>query len=112
MGPEGGYGLSRPVSEIKIGEIIHAIEGPPPAVYCIAPGKHLDCPQRENCTTQKFLVQLSQVIESFINGVTLADLCDQSAKLEHVVSFQYEPEPFTEDMSTLSRSMDDVETAQ
>ena len=112
MGPEGGYGLSRPVSEISVGEIIHAIEGPPPTVYCIAPGKHLECLQRENCTTQKFLVQLSQVIESFINSVTLEDLCDQSEKLEHVVSFQYEPEPFSNDLTNFSRSIDSIETTQ
>ena len=112
MGPEGGYGLSRPTSEIKIGEIIHAIEGPPPTIYCIAPGKHLDCPQRENCTTQKFLIQLSQVIETYINGITLKDLCEQSEKLEHLVSFQYDPDSFEENITAPSTTLDNAETAQ
>ena len=91
MGPEGGYGLSRPASEIKIGEIIHAIEGPTPASYCIAPGKGITCIGRENCATHRFLLQLAQVIDSYMNSVTLQDLCDQSEKLEHILSFEDAP---------------------
>ena len=106
MGPEGGYGLSKPASEIKIGEIIHSIEGPPPTSYCIAPGKGITCVGKENCTTHCFFLQLAQVNESYMNSVTLQDLCGQSEKLEHIISFEYTPHQFTESITTPSPTLD------
>jgi Rrf2 family protein len=112
MGPEGGYGLSRAASEIKVGEIIHAIEGPPPTTYCIAPGKKISCIQPESCTTRRFLMQLSQVVESYLNSVTLQDLCDQSEQLEHIVSFQFTPHPFEENLNTPLNGLGNTEVSQ
>ncbi len=106
MGPEGGYGLAKPVSEIKIGEIIRAIEGPPPTTYCLAPRKGIACIGREMCTTHRFLLQLAQVVNSYLDSVTLQDLCDQSEKLEHIVAFEYLPDPFTKSLTTSSSTLD------
>jgi len=109
MGPEGGYGLSRPASEIKIGEIICAIEGPLRTSYCIAPGKNSSCTHKETCTAQQLWLQLSQVIDSYLNGITLQDLCDKSEKLDHIVSFEYTPNPFFERLAGPSPALDNTE---
>ena len=108
MGPDGGYGLSKSASLIKVGDIIHAIEGPPANNYCIAPGKNIHCNQLENCTTHHFLLQLSQVVETFLNSVTLQDLCEQAGKLDHLVALNYLSPSFTDNLSTPTPALKDT----
>jgi len=110
MGPDGGYGLSKSASEIRIGDIIHAIESPPATTYCIAPGKNISCNQLENCTTHHFLLELSNVVETYLNSVTLEDLCGRTEKLEHLASFQYLP-PMTEKLTAAASAVNNPETS-
>src|SRR3989442_13446673 len=45
-GPKGGYVLSRHPSEITVGEVIRALEGPINIVSCL---DHGGCPQKPRC---------------------------------------------------------------
>jgi Rrf2 family protein len=112
MGPEGGYGLSRPASEIKINEIINAIEGPVLTSYCVSPGNNSTCNRKEECTTRLLWLQLSQVIESYLNGITLQDICDQSEKLDHKISFLYTPNPFLERLGAVAPELGCAEASE
>ena len=111
MGPEGGYGLSRVAAEIKIGEIIRAIEGPIQTTYCIAPGKNTSCTRKETCVSHMLWLQLSQVIDSYLNGITLQDLVDKTNNLDHIESFQYTSVPFNENLAAPSPVMNHTETS-
>jgi Rrf2 family transcriptional regulator, iron-sulfur cluster assembly transcription factor len=84
MGPGGGYMLSRPADQVRVGEIIRAMDGPVEIRYCVAPGPEGSCPQMENCLTHCVWVDLSLVIDSYLNGITLQNLCDRLPQLQHI----------------------------
>src|SRR2546428_5317730 len=49
-GPKGGYVLSRHPSEITVGEVIRALEGPINIVSCL---DHGGCPQEPRCNLRR-----------------------------------------------------------
>ena len=78
-GHGGGYRLSRDASEILAGDILRAAEGTTTPVSCAAleedgPG----CPREDVCPTVAFWSGLDQVIESYVDGITLADLVNHT----------------------------------
>lgn len=88
MGPAGGYALTRQPAQIQIGEIIRAVEGPVQVSYCIKPSPTGYCPRIETCTVHMLWMQLAKLIDDFLNGITLQDLCDKSTNIEHIVILQ------------------------
>jgi len=84
MGPGGGYVLSLPASQVRVGDIIRAIEGPIETRYCVAPDPEGSCPHKETCLTHALWVELSTVIDIYLNGITLQNLWDRSPQLEHI----------------------------
>ena len=74
-GHGGGYLLARPASEIRAGDILRAAEGTTIPVACAAleeggPG----CPRESECSTISFWAGLDDVIESYVDNVTLEAL--------------------------------------
>lgn len=84
MGPGGGYRLSRPASQVRVGDIIRAIDGPIEIRYCVAPGSEGSCSHKETCLSHGLWVDLSMVIDMYLDGITLQNLCDRSPQLEHI----------------------------
>ncbi|WP_437586445.1 RrF2 family transcriptional regulator [Sorangium sp. So ce1000] len=77
-GPRGGYHLARPASEISLGDVVRALEGP---VAVIAPedddkpeGAPLDPP------TAVFH-DLALAIERCFDAVSIADVCERGVEL-------------------------------
>ena len=71
-GAQGGYRLARPAGEITSGEILRAVEGSTAPVAC--DGIDNSCARSDLCSTVKFWRGLDEVIENYVDGVTLADL--------------------------------------
>ena len=71
-GAQGGYRLARPAGEITSGEILRAVEGSTAPVAC--DGIDNSCTRSDLCSTVKFWRGLDEVIENYVDGVTLADL--------------------------------------
>ena len=71
-GAQGGYRLARPAGEITSGEILRAVEGSTAPVAC--DGIDNSCARSDLCSTVKFWRGLDDVIEKYVDGVTLADL--------------------------------------
>jgi Rrf2 family iron-sulfur cluster assembly transcriptional regulator len=90
MGPGGGYALARGATDIRVGDIVRAVEGPIETRYCVAPGPNGECPRKETCTTHFLWSQLSIVIDNFLNGFTLQYLCDRSSTLNHLAFLDLE----------------------
>jgi Rrf2 family protein len=71
-GPKGGYVLTRQPTEITVGQVVRALEGPVNVVSCLS--EHDDCPQFARCNlrgpVQKIQASISQVLDS----MTLAEL--------------------------------------
>lgn len=68
-GPKGGYQLSRPASEVSVGDVIRALEGP--CELASAQGK------RESATDAA-LVDLGLQIDALLDAMTFEALCERA----------------------------------
>lgn len=75
-GPRGGYELSRPASELRLGDVVRAIEGP----IALAAGEPRGSGTGSD-VLRDALAGLSQEIEACFDGVTIADLCARAEQL-------------------------------
>lgn len=73
-GPGGGYRLSRPASEISISQIIHAVDEVIDARKCA--GK-ANCHGGDECLSHELWSDLSILIDSFLQNITLQSLLDK-----------------------------------
>lgn len=70
-GVNGGYSLARDPKDIKIGEIIEALEGNMELSCC---QKDVACPKYEECPTRDILDEVQFKIESVLDSMTLEDM--------------------------------------
>ncbi len=77
-GSRGGYTLSRPPHEIKVGDIVRAVEGPITPVNCLADsnGEPSCCHRREACLTRQVWEKLRDKINDVLDDVNLDELID------------------------------------
>ena len=74
-GPGGGYRLAFPADEIRISDIIHAVDEPIRATRCI-PGTATGCVTKHSrCLTHDLWTELGHQIERYLDSVTLEDVC-------------------------------------
>ena len=71
-GFRGGFMLARPPKEIRIGDILRALEGDLALVECV---RFEDiCPRSDACTTRGLWTKATQVIEDYFDSVSLEDV--------------------------------------
>ena len=80
-GKGGGYRLNRQPSEYTVGSILKLTEGSLAAVSCTSQGPSA-CGRSACCQTKPMWDKLDAMIDSFFEGITLADLLEESAKNE------------------------------
>lgn len=71
-GKGGGYVLARPADTIRAGDILRVAEGTTAPVAC--EGLEGSCTRADLCSTVRFWTGLDEVIERYVDGVTLAEL--------------------------------------
>ena len=81
-GPQGGYTLSRPADEIKLGDVVRALEGP----IALGDGKPDPAVRKKpgadtRKVTESVLNDLSLRIETCFDAVTVADVCVRADEL-------------------------------
>ena len=69
-GKNGGYRLNRPVAGYTVGDILRLTEGDLSPVSC-------DASCERNCHSRAMWVRLSNMIDEFFDGITLAQLMEQ-----------------------------------
>lgn len=74
-GAMGGYRLAKPSNEIAILDIIEAVNESVDATMCDGQG---NCLKGAKCLTHDLWHDLSTQIESYLSGVTIADLVTKS----------------------------------
>ena len=81
-GPRGGYMLAREPSEISIGDIISAAQGPIVPVRCLAEdeAKAQDCEILSSCITRHVWRETQKLLVDYYNSVSIADLCSIARK--------------------------------
>ncbi len=76
-GSRGGYMLSRPPSEIRVGDIVRAVEGPITPVDCLSEINSSDCCHRKsNCLTRQVWEKLRDRINDVLDEVSLNELVE------------------------------------
>ena len=71
-GSQGGYRLTKDPADYTAGEILRAIEGELTAIPCLA--SSVDCPHRSQCHTLDFWSGLNDLINKYVDGITLEQL--------------------------------------
>ena len=80
-GPKGGYILAKDPTEISIGEVIQAIEGPIGIAECYHDESDSQCSQRANCNIRTPLGVIQMSIISLLNGISLYQMHQETFSL-------------------------------
>lgn len=79
-GTAGGYGLSRGPAEITLGQVLRAVEGRIFEDVCEKyTGGKRDCHHQAHCGISPVWQRLGAMIEKYFDGITLAQLLEESA---------------------------------
>jgi Rrf2 family protein len=76
-GPTGGYSLSRPASEIRIGHAIRIIDGPLAPIRCASRTAYEacdDCADPARCLVRKAMTQVRDAMSEILDKLTLEQL--------------------------------------
>ena len=77
-GAGGGYTLARDPSEIRLSEILHALEGNCCLVECAEDDEY--CDRVEVCPTYDIWKGATKVLKTYFEGLTLKDIADLAEK--------------------------------
>ena len=70
-GPKGGYVLAREPGQIRVSQVLRAIEGPLGLVNCY---RTMQCPQLERCNIRRPVWAIQSSIERFLESMTLEEM--------------------------------------
>lgn len=88
-GPGGGYCLAKPLPEVSVADIIHAVDEPLDATMCGGKG---NCTEDERqCMTHHLWTNLNKKMFEYLNSVSLADLVAQQNNGEQPVVIHEPP---------------------
>jgi Rrf2 family transcriptional regulator, cysteine metabolism repressor len=81
-GARGGYKLTREPQDIRMGEVIRALEGPIAPMICASedPAHAGICERMGYCNVNHLWVTVRTAISSALDSITLADLARPSAR--------------------------------
>lgn len=76
-GPQGGYLLTKDLSDYTVGMILRLTEGSLSPVGCLDQDEN-ECTMQENCVTLRVWKRLDDAINDVVDHITLADLLEWS----------------------------------
>ena len=79
-GKSGGYMLARDAKEYTVGAILKLTEGSMAPVSCLENGS-ITCDRAEACVTLPLWKGLDNVIDRYLESITLQDMVDQADSL-------------------------------
>jgi Rrf2 family protein len=88
-GRAGGYGLAKPANEIRIGQIIRAIDGPLAPYRCASMTAYRSCNDCDEqvCAVRRLMLEARNALSHVLDTQTLADmLAPRRARRRRAVS--------------------------
>lgn len=79
-GQQGGYTLARSPETIRIADILEAIEEPLETTRCHKGSKMGCLGTKGRCLTHDLWAGLQQNMQQYLNGISLADVCQQGGQ--------------------------------
>jgi Rrf2 family transcriptional regulator, iron-sulfur cluster assembly transcription factor len=73
-GPGGGYSLGRPARELKVADVVTAVDENVDATRC---GGEANCHGGNRCLTHDLWMDLSDQIHGFLSSISLGDLMER-----------------------------------
>ena len=83
-GPAGGHQLARHPRDVRLGEVIAAMEGPPQTLAC---SDQRGCRVRPGCVLQEVWRELESASRAIVDSVTLADLLERQEAAQRRVMY-------------------------
>ncbi|MBP9218669.1 MAG: Fe-S cluster assembly transcriptional regulator IscR [Sterolibacterium sp.] len=87
-GPGGGYRLTKPLEEVSVADIIHAVDEPMDATAC---GGKANCHDEQPCMTHNLWTTLTKRMIDYLSSVTLAELVAQQGQSATAHAHSHEP---------------------
>jgi Rrf2 family cysteine metabolism transcriptional repressor len=88
-GAQGGYILSKEPKDIKVGDIIRALDGPITPVACVGEEYTDDCTRKEACATRLIWNEVKKSIDVVLDKYTIEDLINETKRLSGSQNFMY-----------------------
>ncbi len=79
-GASGGFNLARDPELIKVGDIIHAVEGSTALVDCVDDSS--SCARAIDCRTRQIWVKATEAMDGVFNSFSLKDLTSDSEVMD------------------------------
>ena len=86
-GPKGGISLVRRPEEIRLSEIVTALEGEIVPVACVTNPEV--CTRSEVCVTRDVWAELKRATEAILESTTLRDLAERQVRKERTTEITY-----------------------
>ena len=83
-GKGGGYKLNRAPDQYSVGDILKLTEGSLAPVSCLETGE-APCRRAAECRTLPMWTKLHEIIENYLDSVTIADLLVQDSGGDYVI---------------------------
>jgi Rrf2 family cysteine metabolism transcriptional repressor len=81
-GPKGGFQLGRAAQDIRIGDVVRALEGDFKPLLCTMPENYgPDCHVVEGCVSRIVCQKLDGQLNKILDSSTLAELCSEAERL-------------------------------
>lgn len=80
-GAQGGYILAKNPEEIKVGDIIRALEGPIAPVECVNEFVPTECDNADHCITRSVWARVRDSIVDVLDSISLDDMCRDAEKV-------------------------------
>jgi len=81
-GPKGGFKLTRPAQDIRIGDVVRALEGEAKPILCTMPENFgPNCHVIEGCISRVVCQKLDGQLNKILDSSTLAELCQEADRL-------------------------------
>lgn len=82
-GPGGGVALTKKPSELTVGDVVRALEGPIALSHCLDPGVASGCYQAEDCVARMVWQKVGAKIEEALDEIRFSHLIWQYNRKTH-----------------------------
>ena len=83
-GKGGGYCLTKSPDQFTVGQILRLTEGSLVPVACLA-GEQKGCERAAECPTIGMWIELDDLIENYLDSITIADLMESPRGFDYVI---------------------------
>lgn len=88
-GPGGGFALARPASEIVVGPVVRALDGPLAPIACASRTAYqpcTDCPDVPSCTVRLLMQKVRDISSNLLDNTSVEEM-RQAALGEQALSY-------------------------